>query len=177
MAAALPAVTGRAVVLGLVIVTLLISLSVPVRAWFTQRAQLASLRDEVAAAQVRVEELKRQRAQWDDPTFIAAQARTRLHFVLPGEVGYVALGLPADVAAAQAVAPPPDPWYSSLWSSMQQADDHAPAAPTTTVPTTTVPTTTVPTTTTPSITLPTAPTAPAPMTTVPDAAVPAPAAG
>ena len=172
MAAALPAVTGRAVVLGLVIVTLLISLSVPVRAWFTQRAQLASLRDEVAAAQVRVEELKRQRAQWDDPTFIAAQARTRLHFVLPGEVGYVALGLPADVAAAQAVAPPPDPWYSSLWSSMQQADDHAPAAPTTTVPTTTVPTTT-----TPSITLPTAPTAPAPMTTVPDAAVPAPAAG
>ncbi len=167
MAAALPAVTGRAVVLGLVIVTLLISLSVPVRAWFTQRAQLASLRDEVAAAQVRVEELKRQRAQWDDPTFIAAQARTRLHFVLPGEVGYVALGLPADVAAAQAVAPPPDPWYSSLWSSMQQADDHAPAAPTTTVPTTT----------TPSITLPTAPTAPAPMTTVPDAAVPAPAAG
>lgn len=152
VAAALPAVTGRAVILGLVIVTLLISLSVPVRAWFTQRAQLASLRDEVAAAQVRVEELKRQRAQWDDPTFIAAQARTRLHFVLPGEVGYVALGLPADVAAAQAVAPPPDPWYSSLWSSMQQADDHAPAAPT--------------------ITLPTAPVAPAPMT--PNAAVPAP---
>lgn len=118
-----PSATGRAVVLGLIAVTLLISLAVPVRGWFAQRAQLASLRVEVEAAQQQVAELRVQQQRWNDPTFIAAEARRRLHFVLPGEVGFVALGLPADVAAAQAVAPPPAPWYSSLWSSLQQADD------------------------------------------------------
>ena len=147
VAAALPAITGRAVILGLVAVTLLISLSVPVRAWFAQRAQLASLRAEVDAAQLRVAELSRERAQWDDPTFVAAQARTRLHFVLPGEVGYVALGLPADVAAQQAAAAPPAPWFSSMWSALQQADDHAPmtSAPSTGAPTTSTPVTGAPT--------------------------------
>jgi len=118
-----PSVTGRAFVLGLVGVTMVISLAVPVRAWFGQRASLASLRSEVEAAQKRVADLKVQNQRWNDPSFIAAEARTRLHFVLPGEVGYVALGLPDDVAAAQATQPPPAPWFSSLWSSLRQADD------------------------------------------------------
>jgi len=117
-----PSVTGRAFILGAVGVTLLISLAVPVRTWFGQRAQVASLHTELEAAQQRVDELKIQAARWNDPSFVAAQARTRLRFVLPGEVGYVALGLPDDVAAAQAAQAPPAPWYSSLWSSLKQAD-------------------------------------------------------
>ena len=94
----------------------------PVRSWFGQRAQVASLHTELEAAQQRVAELKIQAERWNDPAFIAAEARTRLRFVLPGEVGYVALGLPDDVAAAQAAQAPPAPWYSSLWSSLNQAD-------------------------------------------------------
>ena len=108
--------------LGAVAITLLISLAVPVRTWFAQRAQVASLHAELEAAQKRVADLKVQAERWNDPAFVAAQARTRLRFVLPGEVGYVALGLPADVAAAQAAQGPAAPWYSSLWSSLQQAD-------------------------------------------------------
>lgn len=113
--------------LALVVGTLLIALSVPGRAWFAQRAQIADLRADVDAAQDRVAELTVQQERWKDPAFVAAEARRRLHFVLPGEVGYVTLGgATAAVTSAQAAAAA-TPWYSSLWGALQQADDHADA--------------------------------------------------
>jgi cell division protein FtsB len=117
--------TGRAVVLVLVGATLLIALSVPTRAWFAQRAQIASLRADVQAAQVRVSDLQVQQQRWSDPAFVAAQARRRLHFVLPGEVGYVTLGSAAAAKQAATGEGSPDPWYTALWGALQEADDHA----------------------------------------------------
>jgi hypothetical protein len=115
-------------VLVLVVVTLLVALSVPGRAWFAQRAQIASLRADVQSAQERVSDLQVQTQRWKDPAFVAAEARRRLHFVLPGEVGYVTLGSTAALVPVGAAGPEAQPWYSSLWGALQEADDHAPSA-------------------------------------------------
>lgn len=113
--------------LALVALTLMVTLAVPVRAWFAQRAQIAGLRADVDAAQARVSELQVDKQRWADPAFVAAEARRRLHFVLPGEVGYVTLGSGAAVAQAAEDAGGAGPWYSELWGALQQADDHGPS--------------------------------------------------
>lgn len=113
--------TRRAVVLALISAALMLTLAVPVRAWFAQRAQIAGLRADVDAAQERVTELQVERQRWADPAFVAAEARRRLHFVLPGEVGYVTLGSGTDEAAIAAAAA--EPWFTELWGALQQADD------------------------------------------------------
>jgi cell division protein FtsB len=117
--------TGRALILALVAGTLLLSLAVPVRAWFAQRSEIAGLRADVEAAQDRVAALEVQKQRWDDPAFVAAEARRRLHFVLPGEVGFVTLGAQSATDGAAAAQNPQAPWYSSLWGALQAADDNA----------------------------------------------------
>ena len=118
-----PALTGRAVLLLVVLAALALTLAIPVRAWLSQRADIAALEADVAAAQVRVADLQQQVDDWNDPAFVIAQARSRLHFVFPGEVGYVVLGSDDRPVAAN---PKPegatDPWYSLLWDSTRQAD-------------------------------------------------------
>ena len=114
----------------MVIATLVVALSMPARAWFSQRSQIAALRSDVDAAQQRVADLQLQVQRWKDPNFVAAEARRRLHFVLPGEVGYVTLGGPPAAAAAGATGAPAATWYTSLWGALQEADDHAAASAT-----------------------------------------------
>ena len=105
--------------------TLIVTLAMPVRSWFAQRAEIAGLRADVQSAQERVAGLQIQTQRWEDPAFVAAEARRRLHFVLPGEVGYVTLGSGAAAAQAAAASQPQGPWYSTLWGALQEADDHA----------------------------------------------------
>lgn len=109
---------------------LAVTLAIPVRAWLSQRAEIAALESDVAAAKVRVADLQLQVEDWNDPAFVIAQARSRLHFVFPGEVGYVVLGSDDRPVAAD---PRPEsretPWYSMLWDSTRQADQATVPAP------------------------------------------------
>lgn len=116
-------ITGRALILALVAVTLFLSLAVPVRQWFAQRAEIAQLRADVEAARDRVADLQLEKLRWDDPAFVAAEARRRLHFVLPGEVGYVALGTEKTEEEIAAEAAGEQPWYSTLWGAVRAADE------------------------------------------------------
>ena len=120
--------TGRALVLALVAATLLVSLAVPVRSWFAQRAEIAGLRSDVAEAQERVAALEVQKERWEDPAFVAAEARRRLHFVLPGEVGYVTLGSEESLTADGEPTGPDQPGYSALWGAVQEVDKAEAAA-------------------------------------------------
>ncbi|MBU6311249.1 MAG: septum formation initiator family protein [Actinomycetales bacterium] len=111
------------VALIVVLAALAVTLAIPVRAWLTQRAEISALEADVAAAQIRVADLQQELEDWNDPAFVIAQARSRLHFVFPGEVGYVVLGsddrpVTPDTTAAQR----PVPWYEQLWESTRQAD-------------------------------------------------------
>ena len=120
--------------LGLVVCGLVVSAALPLREYLSQRGQIASAQARNAQQQARVDALEKQLQQWRDPAYVKAQARTRLHFVMPGEYAYVVLApkaspIPAGRAAlpgVQAVGPE-TPWYSQVWAGLQAADRPAPA--------------------------------------------------
>lgn len=117
--------TGRALIFVIALTLLVIALSVPVRNWLSQRAEVAALRADIAASSERIAELETSLDRWSDPAFIATQARARLQFVLPGEIGYVTIsdeGLPAESVLSDAVASEPQGWHSLMWESLQEAD-------------------------------------------------------
>ncbi len=117
--------TGRATVLAGVLIVLLFAYAYPVRIYLSQQAEIAELEQQQAEQRRRIESLAERREKWNDPEYVRAQARSRLQYVLPGEVPLVVLhdkaaGTPGgDPAAGRAAAPP---WYGQLWSSVREAD-------------------------------------------------------
>jgi cell division protein FtsB len=121
--------TTRAAVLGLVLCALVVSAALPLREFLSQRADIRHLEQSQAAARARVTALEEQKARLQDPDYVAALARDRLHFVRPGEIAYVVIApsappvTPAEARrAASAPTGPEAPWYSQLWGSVRGAD-------------------------------------------------------
>ncbi len=86
-----PVLSARAgAALGVVVILITI-LAIPFREWITQGARIAELESQVAWHTQRVSDLQAAHERWKDPAYVEAQARSRLHFVRPGEVGYVVL--------------------------------------------------------------------------------------
>lgn len=121
--------TGRAAVLALVFCLLAISLAYPLREYLAQRGDIAEYRATVAAQEKRVAELRRQHERWNDPAYVEAQARERLHYVFPGETSYIVLGseeAPAKGGVDGVIAPEQtqaarSPWFTDLWHSVEAA--------------------------------------------------------
>jgi cell division protein FtsB len=118
-----PTLTGRAVVLAAVLGLLVFTLAVPLRELFHQRADISALHAGNAATQLRVDELTQREERLQDPAYVTSLIRERLHYVLPGEVGYVVLD-PAEAPAPSraSAAPPHSPWYSTLWQAVETTD-------------------------------------------------------
>jgi hypothetical protein len=62
-------------------------------------------------------------AKWNDPEYVASQARARLHFVFPGERQYIIIGNGEITEGEQETKvseqlPIGLPWYSRLISSI-----------------------------------------------------------
>jgi cell division protein FtsB len=110
-------------VLFLVVTALALTLAWPVRQYVDQRRQIASLREETRVTQQRVALLQEQQLQWNDPQYVEAQARQRLHFRRPGEKAYVVLRSTPHASAAPTplTTAPSQAWYTSLWDSVDQA--------------------------------------------------------
>lgn len=123
--------TGRAAVLALVVCALLLTLAYPLREFFAQRSQISDLRAQISEQQQRVDQLEQAKARWDDPAYVKAQARDRLHWVLPGETQYVVIdpkhpakqAAPSGAATASPDAAPQQgtAWFGRLWSSVEAA--------------------------------------------------------
>jgi hypothetical protein len=114
----------------LVVLTLLITPQL--RAWWLQQRRLGELRAAVAASQRDVAELRAERERWNDPSYVRAQARERLHFVLPGETGFTITGGPQQAGSAGTpsganASATARPWFGDLWESVRVAG-HPPAA-------------------------------------------------
>lgn len=115
-----------------VLVVLIAILAIPFREWITQRARIAQLEDQLSWHTQRVVDLKASLARWDDPAFVEAQSRARLHFVRPGEVGYTVLTdqhqqqSAASATRPMVKAPAGVPWWSAVWDTVQQADSPPP---------------------------------------------------
>ena len=111
-----------------VVVVLIAILAIPFKEWITQRARIGELESQLAWHNQRVTELEASLARWDDPAYVEAQARARLHFVKPGEVGYVVLaeeearGPETTPTRPMAQAPKGGPWWSGVWTTVRQAD-------------------------------------------------------
>lgn len=116
--------TGRAAVLALVLCSLVVALAYPTRQYIAQRNKIADQRRQAEQARKRVEQLREEKARWQDPAYVRAQARKHLHFVLPGETGYTLVEPngaaneehPLNGAAASR------PWYENLWAAIDAAD-------------------------------------------------------
>ncbi|MBW1602757.1 septum formation initiator family protein [Streptomyces sp. JJ66] len=115
--------TGRAALLALVLCSLIVALAYPIRQYVSQRAEIAELREEAGTTSERVEELRELKARLQDPAYVEQLAREHLHYVRPGERGYVVEGesrpethRPSDDAAADR------PWYRNFLDGVDRAD-------------------------------------------------------
>ncbi|MFR9724774.1 FtsB family cell division protein [Streptomyces sp. MS19] len=120
--------TGRAAVLALVICSLVVALAYPLRQYIQQRSEIADQRRQAEEARDRVAELRDEKARWQDDAYVQRQARERLLFVLPGEVGYV-IPDPGDTAGADEGerlenrgAAGERPWHEKMWEGLDRAD-------------------------------------------------------
>ena len=117
--------------LGLAVCAVVLTLAYPMREYLAQRSQIAQLAQQQETQLSRVAALEQQRKRWEDPAYVKAQARRRLQYVMPGEVGYVVLD-PGQVRTSApgrrpvTVAPSGKaegtPWYSRLWGTVPAAD-------------------------------------------------------
>lgn len=115
--------SNRALIVGIVLFVLAITLAPPIQHYFTQRAQINSLKTQIADNQAMLDKAAAELAQWDDPEFVASQARARLHFVFPGERQYIVVGDDEITQEGQQTKissqlPIGIPWYSRLISSI-----------------------------------------------------------
>ncbi|WP_280205073.1 FtsB family cell division protein [Nocardia farcinica] len=134
--------TGKAVILAVVICALALTLSVPMRTYFSQRAEAAQLAQERRELEADLARLRDRRAQQEDPAFIRSEAKDRLRLVMPGETPYI-VQVPGIEAPPRPSGPTqsrtPDPWYTDLWRTIAQPPPAEPATPPSAVPTPTAP--------------------------------------
>jgi cell division protein FtsB len=78
------------VMMGVLVLAVLI-LAPTVQAFLAQRQQIADQQHQVNELAAQVDTLKDQRARWNDPSYLRAQARDRLYYVMPGEVSYLVI--------------------------------------------------------------------------------------
>lgn len=127
--------TTRAAVLLGVLAILAASYALPVRAWLDQREQLAAVSEQRAVLEAEIAELREAVALWQDPAYVRAQARERLNYVRPGEVGLIVLGTESTAPAqpdSGVVVPVPagdEPWWSTLVSAFVEVGNAGEASP------------------------------------------------
>lgn len=121
---------GKAIILAMVVCALALTLSVPMRTYFSQRSEATELAQERRELEADLARLRDRRAQQQDPAFIRAEAKDRLRLVMPGETPYI-VQVPGIEAPPRPSGPTqsktPDPWYTDLWHTIAEPPPAAPA--------------------------------------------------
>jgi cell division protein FtsB len=117
--------SGRTFSLVAVFFIFALVLAPPIQNYFTQRAQINALRAQVDSDRSALEEARLELIRWQDPDYVKAQARERLHFVMPGERQYIVTGTPngdGEVTANKVADQLEDgaPWYTRMIASITQ---------------------------------------------------------
>ena len=122
-----PLFTGRAVLLGALVLLLSLTLAGPVRQYLAGQAELVRLAAEGDALRQRARDLEDQIELQDDPAWEAREARRRLTYVLPGDRLVVVVDgqtrgeEPGPLSPLPGSTPQP-PWYDGLLQSVEVAD-------------------------------------------------------
>jgi hypothetical protein len=100
-------------------------LAPPLQRYFAQRAQINALRVQLHDSKATLEAATNDLARWNDPAYVASQARSRLHYVFPGEHQYIVIGATTSASSSSQAAgkistdiPAGLPWYSKVISSI-----------------------------------------------------------
>lgn len=110
--------------LALVVCALVVALAYPTRQYIAQQSKIAEQREQAEQAGKRVEQLREEKARWQDPEHVRAEAREHLHFVLPGETGYTIVDPDSgmDVQRSSSRTGAGRPWHENLWDGIDAAD-------------------------------------------------------
>ena len=118
-------VSGRNLAVATVLFVVAITLAPPLQRYFAQRAQINALRVQLHDSQATLEAATNDLARWNDPAYVASQARSRLHYVFPGEHQYIVVGATTSGSSSSQAAgkistdiPAGLPWYSKVISSI-----------------------------------------------------------
>jgi len=74
-----------------VLVLTVVVLAPSLKIFVEQQQEIAQLKADLEAQRAGVKDLESERARWDDPSYIEAQARERLNYVYPGEFSYLVI--------------------------------------------------------------------------------------
>ncbi|GAT08092.1 septum formation initiator family protein [Mycolicibacterium novocastrense] len=113
----------RAAILAAVVCVLTLTIAGPVRTYFAQRTEMKQLKATEQQLRAQIADLEQQKVKLADPVFIAAQARERLGFVMPGEIPYQVQLPPGAVVPGTPDQEPEavnrgQPWYTALWHTI-----------------------------------------------------------
>ena len=117
-------ITRRTLALVALVVVALAALVPTVNSYVAQRQQLSELSAQVSQQEQQVEDLRTQVARWEDPAYVAARARERLLFAMPGETQYrltdtSGQDVPLTEAEQAQEAAKEGEWFSVLWESVE----------------------------------------------------------
>lgn len=114
--------TGRAALLALVLCSLIVALAYPIRQYVSQRADIANLERQQVQARERVERLRDLKARWQDDAYAEQQIRLRLHYVMPGETGFIVVDPESAKRSRTDRTTAARPWYTSIWDGVDKSD-------------------------------------------------------
>jgi cell division protein FtsB len=121
-----PVLTGRALVLGGVVVLLIVLLAAPINRYLTSRREVGTAAQQLAQHRRQLANLTKQQQRWGDPGYIQQQARLRLQYAMPGDTVYVVVdkGERSDIektSGSDLAAPPAPSWNTRLMDSLRTA--------------------------------------------------------
>ena len=117
--------SNRVLALSAILFLLALTIAPPVKHYFTQRAQISALKSQLAADNSALQKAREELMLWQDPEFVKAQARERLHFVLPGERQYIVINdstTDTNNGTTKIASALTDgqPWYARLIASISE---------------------------------------------------------
>lgn len=116
--------SGRTALVLLVTALVMVSLVGPVKGLLDQRARIDELASQQSDNLAVIAELEKQTERWQDPAYVRAQVRERLHYVLPNETGYIVYEsqkLPAAVSYRLGSTGQADAWFTTMFKSLRDA--------------------------------------------------------
>jgi hypothetical protein len=127
-------------VLSVVVLLAVVLLLPTVRAAVQQESDIDRLRAELALHEAERDRLEVELERWEDRTYVVERARSRLHYVFPGDTVWRTLDadtvvedmdpLTGEPVGAGPVGTDPTagvPWFQSVWESVQVADGPSPS--------------------------------------------------
>ena len=128
--------SGFSIVMMALLVLAVVVLAPALHEYVQQRQQITDARQTVSDLKSQISKMDQERARWSDPSYIRAQARERLYYVMPGDISYLIIDdRPAsEKNAKQApvstkIQSTPSDWSASLFGSFMTAGltDETPA--------------------------------------------------